>query len=306
VRRPGEDRRGPAGVERLIRDGSLGFVEKMARLLAYLAGQIAQFGPVLARDLQRAAPAVWQEVHEFRQDKILKNFRIILESGRREGYFRADVDLDLLLRMFLSLVQQLVTPRRSAERGGRRRRSSNRSSRSFSRAFFRTKAGRSSRRRLRPCSSPARRARHEKEDHSPRAHRSLRPGLLERAGPERRRRVGDDRGRRGQRRLEGRGPGPVALVQRGCAGRPGRPPGVIDHASLDIQLRQAEAGVRLAEAQLALLVKGARSEDIRQAEAALTQADSALKIAGDDAARMRELFKTGSVTSKQRTMRKPG
>ena len=75
---------------------------------------------------------------------------------------------------------------------------------------------------------------------------------------------------------------------------------VIDHASLDIQLRQAEAGVRLADAQLALLVKGARSEDIRQAEAALTQADSALKVAGDDAARMRELFKTGSVTSKQR------
>ena len=99
-----------AGVESLIRDGSLGFVEKMARLLAYLAGQISQFGPVLARDLQRAAPAVWQEVHDFRQDKILKNFRIILESGRREGYFRADVDLDLLLRMFLSLVQQLVTP----------------------------------------------------------------------------------------------------------------------------------------------------------------------------------------------------
>ncbi|MCK7482293.1 MAG: efflux RND transporter periplasmic adaptor subunit [Candidatus Moduliflexus flocculans] len=75
---------------------------------------------------------------------------------------------------------------------------------------------------------------------------------------------------------------------------------VIDHASLDIQLRQAEAGVRLAEAQLALLVKGARSEDIRQAEAALTQADSAFKVAGDDATRMRELFKTGSVTSKQR------
>ncbi len=75
---------------------------------------------------------------------------------------------------------------------------------------------------------------------------------------------------------------------------------VIDHASLDIQLRQAEAGVRQAEAQLALLVKGARSEDIRQAEAALTQADSAFKVAGDDAARMRELFKTGSVTSKQR------
>lgn len=99
-----------AGVEGLIRDGSLGFVEKMVALLAHLAGQISQFGPLLARDIQKGAPAVWKEVHDFRQDKILKNFRIILESGRREGYFRADVDLDLLLRMFLSLIQQLVTP----------------------------------------------------------------------------------------------------------------------------------------------------------------------------------------------------
>lgn len=97
------------GVEALVRDGSLGFVDKMAALLAHLAGQISEFGP-LARDLQRAAPAVWKEVHEFRRDKILKNFRIILESGRREGFFRADVDIDLLLRMFLNLVQQLVTP----------------------------------------------------------------------------------------------------------------------------------------------------------------------------------------------------
>jgi AcrR family transcriptional regulator len=99
-----------AGVERLIGDGSLGFVEKMAALFAHLAGQMSRFGTLLARDIQKAAPAVWREVHDFRQDKILKNFRIILESGRREGCFRSDVDLDLLLRMFLILVQQIVTP----------------------------------------------------------------------------------------------------------------------------------------------------------------------------------------------------
>jgi HlyD family secretion protein len=74
---------------------------------------------------------------------------------------------------------------------------------------------------------------------------------------------------------------------------------VIDHAALDIQLRQSEAGVRLAEAQLALLVEGARSEDIRQAEAALEQAGAALASAEDDARRMRALAKTGSVTAKQ-------
>jgi AcrR family transcriptional regulator len=99
-----------ARVDGLIRDDSLGFVEKMVALFSFLGEGISRFEPALVRDLQRSAPEVWKEIHDFRQDKILKNFKIILESGRREGIFRADVDLELLLQMFLSLVQQFVTP----------------------------------------------------------------------------------------------------------------------------------------------------------------------------------------------------
>jgi AcrR family transcriptional regulator len=98
------------GVETLLGDRSRGFVEKMVALLSHLAREMSQFGPSFVRDIQKGAPAVWKEIHDFRQDKILRNFRIVLESGLREGYFRDDVDLDLLLRMFLSLVQQVVTP----------------------------------------------------------------------------------------------------------------------------------------------------------------------------------------------------
>lgn len=75
---------------------------------------------------------------------------------------------------------------------------------------------------------------------------------------------------------------------------------LVDHEALDIQLRQAEAGVALAEAQLALLRKGARVEDVRQGEEALKQTGANLKVAVDDAGRMRELASRGSVTPKQR------
>jgi HlyD family secretion protein len=89
-------------------------------------------------------------------------------------------------------------------------------------------------------------------------------------------------------------------VEEGMRVKPGDKLASVDHATLDIQLRQAEAGVQLAESQLALLVKGARSEDIRQAEAALKQAEASLKVAEDDALRMRELARSGSVTPKSR------
>ena len=75
---------------------------------------------------------------------------------------------------------------------------------------------------------------------------------------------------------------------------------LIDHASLDIQLRQAEAGIEFAAAQLELLRKGARSEDIRQAQEALKQAEANLVAAEADVKRMRVLAAKGSVTVKQR------
>jgi len=89
-------------------------------------------------------------------------------------------------------------------------------------------------------------------------------------------------------------------VDEGARVKPGDLLATVDHATADIQLRQAEAGVDLAQAQLVLLRNGARKEDIQQAEAALTQAEANLRVAQDDAQRMRELAKTGSVTPKSR------
>jgi AcrR family transcriptional regulator len=97
-------------VESLIHDDSLGFVEKMVALFSFLGTQISQFGPVLVRDLQRSVPDIWEEVDDFRRGKIFKNFKVILEAGRRGGFFREDVDPELLLRMFVGLIQQFVNP----------------------------------------------------------------------------------------------------------------------------------------------------------------------------------------------------
>ncbi len=89
-------------------------------------------------------------------------------------------------------------------------------------------------------------------------------------------------------------------VEEGARVRSGDVLAVLDHDALDIQLRQAEAGVALADAQLALLRQGARREDIAQARAQVDQAEASLRVAEDDARRMRALAAQGSVTVKQR------
>jgi HlyD family secretion protein len=89
------------------------------------------------------------------------------------------------------------------------------------------------------------------------------------------------------------------LVDEGSQVKNGDKLAVIDSSSLEIQVQQAQAGVNLAEAQLQLLVKGARIEDIKQAQEALTQAEANLKIAQADRDRFRDLFAKNSATAKQ-------
>ena len=88
------------------------------------------------------------------------------------------------------------------------------------------------------------------------------------------------------------------LVEEGDRVQTGDTLAVIDSASLVIQLRQAEAAVDLAESQLQLLLKGARVEDIRQAEEAAKQAEATLELASEDRERVRNLYAKESATLK--------
>ena len=73
----------------------------------------------------------------------------------------------------------------------------------------------------------------------------------------------------------------------------------IDHDLQDIQLRQAEAGVDLAEAQLKLLLSGARREDIKQSEELVKQAKINLDLAKTDLDRTENMLRENAITQKQ-------
>ena len=300
-----------AGVERLVADSSLDFLEKLVRLMTFLGDWLSRLERVLLRDLRRNAPEVWQDIDRFRREKILVNFSALLEAGVGEGVVRADLDRELVLRMFLSLVQSFIDPDALLE----------------------------SRRSARDCPRDALQGRFRRHPHRPGPRGARRPE----ARSDRRRQGGPDmrtftksrpqavpvvaalaaaalafaacsgpkraRGITGSGTIEAREVSVASRVggqileiraEEGSRVRKGDVLILVDHEALDIQLRQAEAGVALADAQLALLKKGSRVEDVRQGEEALRQAGANLKVAADDAGRMRELASRGSVTTKQK------
>ncbi|HQF42788.1 MAG TPA: efflux RND transporter periplasmic adaptor subunit [Ignavibacteriaceae bacterium] len=74
---------------------------------------------------------------------------------------------------------------------------------------------------------------------------------------------------------------------------------IIDHEQLELQLHQAIAGKDAAQAQLNLMLKGAREEDIIQAEQNLNQAKVNFETAERDKNRMQKLYDSQSITQKQ-------
>lgn len=73
----------------------------------------------------------------------------------------------------------------------------------------------------------------------------------------------------------------------------------IDHETLNYQLDQAEAGVQIAQAQLELMLKGARSEDIQQAEEMMKQSEINYANAQKDFQRYKQLWESKSISDKQ-------
>lgn len=73
----------------------------------------------------------------------------------------------------------------------------------------------------------------------------------------------------------------------------------IDHEALDFQLAQSEAGVQIAKAQLELMLKGARSEDIQQAEEMMKQSEINYNNAQKDFQRYEQLWQSKSISDKQ-------
>ncbi len=97
-------------ISRDLNDPALNFAEKFALLAAALGKRLASISPVFLDDVRRSAPEAWRYIDDFRREKIMKHGRDLFESGRREGFFREDVDLDLVLRMFIELVQRFISP----------------------------------------------------------------------------------------------------------------------------------------------------------------------------------------------------
>jgi AcrR family transcriptional regulator len=98
-------------IEGIVNDRGMDFHRKLSRLMNHISGLVGRMARPFGEDLRRNAPEMWDEIDRFRREKILLNFRKLLEAGIRQGVFRKDVDPQLMTLMFATLMQNMVDPK---------------------------------------------------------------------------------------------------------------------------------------------------------------------------------------------------
>ena len=91
------------------------FLPALHRMLAVLQRHAEEIRPPFVRDIQRAAPELFQLVETKRSALIHRHFGRLFGEGRREGMIRKDIPTRLAIAVLLAATQGIMNPPRMAE-----------------------------------------------------------------------------------------------------------------------------------------------------------------------------------------------
>lgn len=91
----------------------LDFVGKFRNTLDFVGERSSRMNRL--QDVQRIAPDIWKEIHDFKKGTIFEKVRKLFEAGFETGIFRSDIDKDIVILVYTNAVESIVNPESLAE-----------------------------------------------------------------------------------------------------------------------------------------------------------------------------------------------
>ncbi len=82
-------------------------VEELLFIFKYYLSVIKEFNPSLEFDLKKYYPQIYVRVKERKRRGIIENTLANLKRGKKEGFFRANLNEDLISRLYLLRIESL-------------------------------------------------------------------------------------------------------------------------------------------------------------------------------------------------------
>jgi AcrR family transcriptional regulator len=100
---------GERGVASIIHS-DLPFVEKVNRIMVFMADMLRRIDRVLLQDIQRHLPHVWDRIQVFRRELIQHHIADLIAEGKRQGTIRPHVNARVFLLAYIGAIESVVVP----------------------------------------------------------------------------------------------------------------------------------------------------------------------------------------------------
>lgn len=90
-----------------ILSGTGNSVEEMIEMVAYFLNVVREFNAASLYDLQKHYPETWQILNEYRFQYIRELLVQNINTGIKQGDYRADIDADIISKIYLSAIEIL-------------------------------------------------------------------------------------------------------------------------------------------------------------------------------------------------------
>ncbi len=94
-----------------IVEGAEDAVDEMMRISRHIRQMSTKMNPSLLYDLQKYHTRAWQVFSDFKQSIIAENIRNNMIRGIREGLYRDDIDVEILTRLRVEMLQVAFDPK---------------------------------------------------------------------------------------------------------------------------------------------------------------------------------------------------
>ncbi|NUN09928.1 MAG: TetR/AcrR family transcriptional regulator [Ignavibacteriaceae bacterium] len=97
-------------IDSIINNTEMDFMEKLSKIMLFVADKVNQFKGHFMTDLQRNHPEIYSEIQEFRRKNTYAKMSLLINEGVEKGVFRGDVDKNLLVIMYTSAINAVINP----------------------------------------------------------------------------------------------------------------------------------------------------------------------------------------------------
>jgi AcrR family transcriptional regulator len=94
-----------SSLETIINDDKLSFKGKLIGVAEFTKNLLASISEEFLKDLEINTPEIWDYYQESRIQRINKYYRALFEKGINEGLIRADINIKIVLAIYLNLME---------------------------------------------------------------------------------------------------------------------------------------------------------------------------------------------------------